>query len=68
MWHDEIERDDVGLERSDFLQRLEPIRGDAHDLDARLGVERLAQDFAGERRVVHHQHTDTLRTSHDTLR
>ena len=56
--HADVHQHDVGLERADLLDGVEPVGGLAHHLEVVLGVEDHAEAGADERLVVGDQQSD----------
>ena len=56
--HFEIERDDVGAQLLDPVDRLESVCGLPHDFDTRCRRQLTRQDRAHGRRVIHDQDSD----------
>jgi hypothetical protein len=61
VWHEQVEGHHVGLELGDFLEGIEAIAGNAHDLDLGIARKNFAYDFARECGVVDNQDTNHSR-------
>ncbi len=58
--HLKIQSDGIRLEFFDFLERESAIHRGAHNVNGIVTLEQLRNEFAHERRVIHHQDANHL--------